>query len=60
MKSLSIWVIGDLGIEVAIGCIIIAYINITIISIIARNRGEANMPTFRQREEYPYILRGDT
>ena len=60
IKSLSIQIIGNLRVEVAIGYIIIAYINITIISIIARNKGEANIPTSRQREEYPYILRGDT
>ena len=60
IKSLSIQVISDLGVEVAIGYIIITYINITIISIIARDRGEANMPTSRQGEEYLYILRGDT
>ena len=45
--------------EVAIGYTIIAYINITIISIIAREGGEANVPTSRQREEYPYILRSN-
>ena len=47
IKSLSIQVISDLRVEVAIGYIIIAYINITIISIIARNKGEANIPTSR-------------
>ena len=60
IKSLSIQVIGDLEVEVAIGYIIIAYINITIISIIARDRGEVNIPTFKQREEYLYILKGNT
>jgi hypothetical protein len=47
MKNLSTWVIGGLGAEVAMGHTIIAYINVTITSIIARNRGEANMPTSR-------------
>jgi hypothetical protein len=47
IKSLSTWVIGDLGAEVAMGHTIIAYINMTIMSIIARNRGEANVPTSR-------------
>ena len=60
IKSLSIQVIGDLGVEVAIGYTIIAYVNVTIISIIARNRREANMPTSRQGEEYSCILRGNT